>query len=71
MHYKSLDEVCGMDDATKKEIMESDRLVLKAVKDGKEKLLVTVVPEEKKMKVFKTTALIAGSDYELAVTDKN
>ena len=67
MQFKSLDEVCGMDDATKAEIEQSDMLVLKAVKDGKEKNLITVILKEKKMSVFKTAALIVGTDYEFAV----
>ena len=69
MEFKLLDEVCGMDESTKTAIEESDRLVLSAVKDGKEKVLVTFVENEKKVMAFKTDALIAGTDYKFAVTN--
>ncbi len=69
MQLKSLDEVCGMDDEIKREIEQSDMLVLKAIKNGKEKALISVIPKEKKMLAFKANALIAGTDYELVVKE--
>lgn len=69
MEFKMLDEVCGMDESMKAAIEGSDRLVLSAVKDGKEKVLVTFIPNEKKIMAFKTGALIAGTDYNFAVTN--
>ena len=70
MSYKSLDEVCGMDEISKLEVENSDKLVLKSVKDGKEKTLISIVPKDKKVLAFKTAALIAGTDYEFAVKEK-
>jgi hypothetical protein len=70
MEYRMLDEVCGMDESTKATIEESDRLVLSAVKDGKEKVLVTFVRNDKKITAFKAAAVIAGTDYAVAVTSK-
>lgn len=71
MNYKSLDEICGMDETTKMEIEKSDRLVLISVKDGKEKALISIVPKNKKVMAFKTAALIVGTDYELAVKEQD
>ena len=70
MSYKSLDEVCGMDEITKLEVENCDKLVLKAVKDGKEKTLISIVPKDKKALAFKTVALIASTDYDFAVKEK-
>jgi hypothetical protein len=70
MEYRMLDEVCGMDEPTKVTIEESDRLVLSAVKDGKEKVLVTFVQNDKKVTAFKAAAVIAGTDYTIAVTNR-
>lgn len=71
MNYKPIDDVCGMDEATEAEIEKSDRLVLMAVKDGKEKALISLVPREKKMLAFKIGALIAGTDYDFGVKGKD
>lgn len=71
MNYKPIDDVCGMDEATEAEIEKSDKLVLTAVKDGKEKALISLVPKEKKMLAFKIAALVAGTDYDFAVKEKN
>lgn len=71
MQYKTLDEVCGMDESTKAEIEQSDRLVLTAIKDGVEKPLISIVPTEKKMETFKAAAMIVGTDYDLVVRQKD
>lgn len=70
MQLKALREVCGMDDSTQEIIRQSDRLVLTAVKDGQEKPLISIVPAEKKMEVFRAAAMIAGTDYDLVVRQK-
>jgi hypothetical protein len=71
MQLKTLDEVCGMDESTKAEVEQSDRLVLTAIKDGVEKPLISIIPAEKKIKAFKAAAMIAGTDYDLVVRQKN
>jgi hypothetical protein len=71
MQFRMLDEVCGMDESTKATIEGCDRLVLSAVKDGKEKVLVTFVQKDKKIMAFKSAAVIAGTDYTIAVTNEN
>lgn len=70
MIIKSLNEVCHNQGSIEQDILASDKLVLKAVKDNDEEILITILSKDKFIEVFNAVGVIIGTNYTLKLIEE-